>query len=223
MAVLTGYVEPWSGTLRREGAARPYARTKRAVDLLGASLGLLSALPLLLVLAALVRRDGGEALFRHVRVGPDGRSFGCLKLRTMHVDADERLAACLAADPSARREWALRQKLACDPRVTPIGRTLRRMSLDELPQLINVLRGEMSLIGPRPVPPAELARYGRARAAYFACPPGLTGLWQVSARRCGSYRRRIAYDRFYARHQGPALDALIAWRTLRVVLSGSGE
>lgn len=202
---------------------RPYELTRRTLDVSCASFGLLLVTPLLCVLVLLVRLDGGTSLFRHRRVGPDGRSFGCLKLRTMHVDADARLAACLVSDPLARREWQARQKLSVDPRITPLGRVLRRTSLDELPQLINVLRGEMSLIGPRPVPPDELARYGRGRSAYLACPPGITGLWQVSARRGVSYRHRVAYDRFYAEHRGPALDALIAWRTVRVVLSGSGE
>lgn len=205
------------------GIGQFYARTgKRIVDLAGAVLALPLALPVIAILALVVMADGGPPFFGHLRVGRDGRHFRCWKLRSMVPDAATRLEAHLAADPAARAEWAAGCKLARDPRVTRAGRFLRRTSLDELPQLLNILRGEMSLVGPRPVTPAELARYGAALRAYTALRPGLTGLWQVSGRSATSYGERVALDAAYARGLGPWLDLRIMAATVRVVLRRSG-
>ncbi len=180
--------------------------------------------PLLVLLAFLIwAEDGGAVLFRHERVGRDGQMFHCLKFRSMAVNADELLRALLAEDEAARREWAADHKLRNDPRVTRIGRFLRATSLDELPQLFNVLRGEMSLVGPRPIVAQEVARYGGRYALYCACRPGLTGLWQVSGRNDVSYRRRVALDSWYARHRSLLLDLQILFRTVPAVLFRRGS
>ena len=158
--------------------------------------------PLMGALALAVHlSDGGPTLFAHERLGRGGRTFRCLKFRSMAVDADERLRRLLAADPRARAEWAATHKLRNDPRVTPLGRFLRKSSLDELPQLINVLRGEMSLVGPRPIVGAEISRYGHRFSDYCAVRPGITGLWQISGRSDVDYRRRVAMDVVYARRR----------------------
>ncbi len=185
---------------------------KRALDVIGAGLLLLALLPVFLVLAALVRLDGGPAFYAHERVGRGGRLFGCLKFRSMGVDADRRLQELLAADPAARVEWEMTRKLRRDPRVTWVGRFLRASSLDELPQLINVLRGEMSLVGPRPVQAAELtAYYGAATQHYLSVRPGLTGPWQVSGRSDTSYAQRVALDVAYA-------TRATIWDDIRILL-----
>jgi lipopolysaccharide/colanic/teichoic acid biosynthesis glycosyltransferase len=179
--------------------------------------------PLMLLVALLTwRADGLPVLFAHYRVGRDGKLFRCLKFRTMYRNADEMLAQLLRDDPAARAEWAAEQKLRRDPRVTPVGSLLRRTSLDELPQLFNVLRGEMSLVGPRPITVAELTRYGRVRWHYLSVRPGMTGLWQVSGRNDTSYDERVALDRRYVEQRSLGMDAAILARTLRVVFAGSG-
>jgi exopolysaccharide production protein ExoY len=197
---------------------------KRAFDLAGA-LGLIVALlPVLLLIALLVKADGGPALFAHERIGRGGRRFGCLKFRSMVVDSAERLEALLAADPEARAQWEATRKLKRDPRVTTIGRFLRASSLDELPQLINVLRGEMSLVGPRPVQAAELAaHYGPVAAAHYASVrPGMTGLWQVSGRNNTSYAERVALDLRYLANPTLLGDLRILLRTPFAVLGRRG-
>ena len=172
---------------------------KRALDILGAGALLLLAAPAFALLALLIRADGGPAFYAHERVGRGGRRFGCLKFRSMVTDSQARLAALLDADPAARAEWEATRKLKDDPRVTRTGRFLRATSLDELPQLINVLRGEMSLVGPRPVVAAELAaHYGAAAEYYLSVRPGITGLWQISGRSETSYDTRVALDTQYA-------------------------
>ena len=196
---------------------------KRALDLLLLTCALPVVLPLLAGLALLVARDGGGAFYGHVRVGRDGRSFRCWKLRTMLPEADLRLGQILAADGRARAEWRATQKLRNDPRVTALGRVLRRTSLDELPQLWNVARGEMSLVGPRPVTAGELTRYGPARAAYLSARPGLTGLWQVSGRNSLTYEARIALDLRYLSGVSLRRDLAILARTLRAVAATPGH
>lgn len=179
--------------------------------------------PVLAAVAFLIwHRDGAPILFGHYRVGHDGKMFRCLKFRSMLLDAEASLAALLARSPEARAEWQRDQKLLNDPRVTPIGRFLRRTSLDELPQLLNVLRGEMSLVGPRPVTVGELTRYGRARWHYLSVRPGITGLWQVSGRNNTTYDERVALDRQYVEHRSAWLDAVILAKTVSVVLSRHG-
>src|SRR5687767_11883887 len=147
--------------------------------------------PLIMVLAWLARRDGGPATFEQYRIGCGGRLFRCIKFRTMRHDAERALQDMLKASPVLLAQWQRDFKLADDPRVTAFGRWLRRSSLDELPQLLNVMRGEMALVGPRPITMAELRRYGTARWHYLSVVPGMTGLWQVSGRNNVTYERRV--------------------------------
>lgn len=156
--------------------------------------------PVMLMAGLAVKlQDGGPVLFGHGRIGRDGKTFKCLKFRSMVVNAEQRLQTLLATDAAARAEWERDHKLRRDPRVTWLGEFLRRSSIDELPQLINVLRGEMSLVGPRPITAAEAARYRRYFKVYCQVRPGITGLWQVSGRNDVSYRRRVALDVTYAK------------------------
>jgi lipopolysaccharide/colanic/teichoic acid biosynthesis glycosyltransferase len=205
----------------RESKANPAVRT---LDIVGAALLLAFTMPLMVVIALLVKlQDGGSVIFAHRRIGQGGRMFPCLKFRTMVPDASQRLANLLATDSAARAEWARDHKLRKDPRITALGNFLRRSSLDELPQLINVLRGEMSLVGPRPVVLEEAPRYGRWLRYYCAVQPGITGLWQVSGRNDISYRRRVACDVLYARRQSLFLNISIAFRTIPAVLKQKGS
>ena len=183
---------------------------------------LAAASPVMAVLACLIRLDGGPATFVHYRVGRGGRLFRCLKFRTMRADAERTLQELLERNPALREEWQRAQKLAEDPRVTPVGRWLRRSSLDELPQLFNVVRGEMALVGPRPITVPELRRYGTARWQYLSVVPGMTGLWQVSGRNRTDYERRVQLDELYVRTRSVWLDAKILARTVVVVLSRDG-
>lgn len=196
---------------------------KRAFDMIVAALFLLTFSPLLLLVAAAVRLGSpGPVLFGHTRVGHDGRPFRCWKFRSMVTDGDAVLEAHFASNPGARAEWEATRKLKDDPRVTPLGRVMRAYSVDELPQFFNVLLGDMSLVGPRPVVVEELERYGPAAAAYLAARPGLTGLWQISGRSDTSYGQRVALDSRYAAEWSLALDARILLRTVPVVLAARG-
>ena len=195
----------------------------RALDLVGACAALVLLSPVLVAVALAIKVfDPGPLLFAHSRVGQGGRTFHCLKFRSMTVDAGERLARLLETDPAARAEWAETHKLRLDPRITPIGRFLRRSCLDELPQLINVLRGEMSLVGPRPITAAEATRYGRHFPVYCSLKPGITGQWQVKRQDRTSYRRRVAFDLAYARSQSVPLNVGILLLTVPSVLRGQG-
>ncbi|CAM3175426.1 Undecaprenyl-phosphate galactose phosphotransferase [Methylobacterium mesophilicum] len=197
---------------------------KRGLDIGVAATALFLLLPLMLLIAVLVWAGDRKApIFRHMRLGRDGRSFGCLKFRSMVTDGEAVLAAHLAASAGARAEWAATHKLSDDPRITAIGQVLRKTSLDELPQLWNVLRGEMSLVGPRPIVQAEVARYGRAFATCFAVPPGVTGLWQVSGRSDTSYAERVALDLDYASRWSLRRDIAIMLRTVPAVLAQRGS
>ena len=179
--------------------------------------------PVMGVVAFLIwRRDGAPVLFAHYRVGHDGKLFRCMKFRTMYRDAERMLSELLAKDPAARAEWQREQKLLRDPRVTPIGNFLRRTSLDELPQLFNVLRGEMSLVGPRPITVGELTRYGRVRWHYLSVRPGMTGLWQVSGRNNTSYDERVALDRRYVEERSVWMNLQILVKTVKVVVARDG-
>lgn len=179
--------------------------------------------PLLGVVAFLIwRRDGAPILFAHYRVGCDGKLFRCMKFRTMLRNSEQLLADLLENDPQARAQWARDQKLDNDPRITPVGHFLRRSSLDELPQLLNVLRGEMSLVGPRPITVAELTRYGVVRWHYLSVRPGITGLWQVSGRNNTTYEQRVALDRRYVEHRSFWMDIEILFKTVRVVVAREG-
>ena len=193
----------------------------RAFDVVIALVALMFVGPLMLVVAACIYiMDPGPILFGHQRVGRDGRTFRCWKFRSMVVDADARLAALLGNDPVARSDWQRDHKLRDDPRITVLGRFLRRSSLDELPQLFNVVVGEMSVVGPRPIVAAEAARYGRYFDDYCRVRPGITGLWQISGRNDVSYRRRVALDVLYVRSKSLLLELRIVLLTIpRVVLS----
>jgi exopolysaccharide production protein ExoY len=195
----------------------------RALDIVLAGAAIMLLAPVLLAVAiAILLLDPGPLLFAHKRLGQGGRPFHCLKFRSMTVDADARLARLLDVDPAARAEWAETHKLRRDPRITPLGRFLRRSCLDELPQLVNVLRGEMSLVGPRPITAAEAARYGRHFPVYCSLKPGITGLWQVKRQDQTSYRRRVAFDLAYARSRSLALNLAILLLTVPSVLRGQG-
>jgi exopolysaccharide production protein ExoY len=192
---------------------------KRIVDIILALSGIVLLAPLLLFCFILVvATSPGPALFRHRRVGFNGQHFNCLKFRTMVTDGPEQLCKLLESDPVAAAEWASCHKLRYDPRVTAIGSILRKSSLDELPQLFNVLRGDMSIVGPRPVTEEELEKYTTSIGAYLACRPGITGLWQVSGRSSTTYSRRVACDAFYAGNWSMALDAKILIVTIPSLL-----
>lgn len=196
---------------------------KRTIDLLGAGLGGLAILPLLLLIAAAIRVDSkGPVLFGHKRIGKDGRMFKAWKFRSMVPDAESRLAEYLEKHPEMREEWVQSQKLQNDPRVTRVGHILRKYSLDEFPQLWNVLVGEMSLVGPRPIVEAETVKYGDALPLYLAVRPGMTGYWQVSGRSDTDYANRVELDTFYVRNWSVWMDIIIILRTFKVVIKGDG-
>lgn len=199
------------------------SRLKRVMDVLLAGMAVVGMAPLLLGIFAIIRIfDRGPALFSQVRIGRDGRVFMIYKFRSMHPDAPARLDALLLSDPAAAAEWRSFQKLRNDPRITPIGRFLRRSSLDELPQLLNILRGDMSIIGPRPVAPDELQRYGANAHLYMAVRPGVLGLWQVRGRNKLTYAQRVALDAEYVRTWSILADLRILLEAVPVVLLGKG-
>jgi exopolysaccharide production protein ExoY len=210
------------------GLARETGRPKndvleRVLDVSFSAAGLAFLMPILVVIAALIWiSDGGPPIYRQRRIGQSARTFECLKFRSMCMDSGAQLAAHLAANPAAQTEWALTQKLRNDPRITPIGHFIRRTSLDELPQLWNVLRGQMSLVGPRPIVAAEIKRYGRYFECYCQAKPGLTGLWQVSGRNDTSYRRRVAMDVIYAKRRSLGLYLQLILATIPAVLTKKG-
>ncbi|WP_374575544.1 sugar transferase [Phenylobacterium sp.] len=204
--------------------SQPPFSVSRVLDIVIALVVLVFMAPAMLLIALLVKiQDGGPAVFRQTRIGYGGRSFKCLKFRTMVVDAEARLQALLESDPRARREWACDQKLRSDPRITALGSFLRKSSLDELPQLFNVLRGEMSLVGPRPIVTDEAAKYGRWFGRYCAVRPGVTGLWQISGRNDVSYRQRVAYDVAFTRLQSTQLYLRILVATIPAVFVRHGS
>jgi len=220
-------VRPAGATLLTIGAPRLLGvgprRIKRIFDLVFAALlALAAALPALLIALAIILDSRGPVFFGHTRVGRGRRSFRLWKFRSMSDDAHARLAEYLAANPGRAREWARTHKLRADPRVTRVGRFLRKTSLDELPQLWNVLWGDMSLIGPRPIVSQEASKYGVGFALYSQVLPGLTGLWQVSGRNDMHYGRRVDLDCQYIRNWTVALDLKILLRTAGVVARGRG-
>lgn len=197
---------------------------KRGFDVAFALIIAPLVLPIIGLLWCLVRLDGGPGFFGHMRVGESGREFRCLKIRSMVQDAEARLNTHLEQSKEARDEWAQNAKLKDDPRITKLGRFLRKSSLDELPQIFNVLKGEMSFVGPRPVPKDELIdRYGSRRLVYEAMKPGITGLWQVSGRNDVSYAERIALDERYLTHRSFGLDIKIILKTASAVIGRTGQ
>ncbi|MGF7153241.1 sugar transferase [Novosphingobium gossypii] len=204
--------------------ANPDHVLARPFDVILASLLIVGFLPMFIIVAiAIWIDDPGPILFAQRRVGRNGRCFPCFKFRSMQVDAEAQLAGILKEHPELRAQWERDHKLPADPRVTRVGRILRVTSLDELPQLFNVLRGEMSIVGPRPIVASEVPRYGRYIHHYYAVRPGLTGLWQVSGRSSVSYRRRIAADIKYARARTLTFDAMILAATIPAVATGRGS
>lgn len=197
---------------------------KRAIDVVGALLALVFLSPLLLLCSILILvRDPGPLLFTQQRLGKDGRLFRCYKFRSMIVNADQVLHTLLSSDARARLEWERLHKLKVDPRITKLGRFLRMSSIDELPQFLNVVKGDMSLVGPRPIVPEEAVRYGRFLRNYLDVKPGLTGLWQVNGRNNTTYRRRIAFDIFYSKNRSFALDLRILGKTVPAILKREGS
>lgn len=207
----------------RNNLSQPLARmVKLALDAVGAAIILLAISPVLLAVALLVKLDGGPVFFAHPRIGAGGRRFHCLKFRSMRVDSAEVLDRLLSTNPAAAVEWAATQKLRNDPRVTKVGAWLRKTSLDELPQLLNVLRLEMSLVGPRPIVDAELAHYGENITYYYETRPGLTGLWQVSGRSDTTYQKRVQLDTWYVKNWTLWHDIAILAKTVPAVLDRTG-
>ena len=193
------------------------------VNRAGAAVLLVLLAPLMLAIAWCIwREDGAPVLFAHWRVGQKGRLFRCLKFRTMVRRADLVLAEVFEKDPRAKEEWERDHKLRNDPRVLRIGQLLRQTSLDELPQLLNVLRGEMHLVGPRPVVVQEIPRYGDKKRHYFAVKPGMTGLWQVSGRNNLTYAQRVALDARYVETRTVWMDLRILARTVSVLITRDG-
>ena len=207
----------------RNNLANPLHRAcKRTFDLVAASLLLVLLSPVLLTLAWQVKRDGGPAFFGHKRIGQNGKTFKCWKFRSMVVNAQEVLQELLATDAQARAEWDKEFKLKNDPRISRIGHFIRKTSLDELPQLWNVIKGEMSLVGPRPVIQAELERYGDDVTYYLEACPGVTGLWQVSGRNDVDYDTRVYLDAWYVKNWSLWTDISILFKTIKVVIQRDG-
>lgn len=199
------------------------ALAKRLLDIAISGIALVFVAPLIILFAALIRlQDGHRAIFSQPRYGYGGKVFKCYKLRSMVPDAQKRLEYLLANDPAARQEWMETQKLKNDPRITALGRFIRKTSIDELPQLINILRGDMSIVGPRPIVENEIIRYGDNFKQYCAVRPGLTGLWQVKGRSNTTYDDRVAMDVEYAENWTVVSDIGIMFKTIPAVLMSRG-
>jgi exopolysaccharide production protein ExoY len=193
---------------------------KRTLDISMALSALVGLSPLFILTALLIKvTDRGPIFYRHIRLGHGRRSFACFKFRTMMANADEVLEQHLRSSPDAAAEWASSRKLKNDPRVTSVGAVLRKLSIDELPQLINVLRGEMSMVGPRPIVFDEVPLYGTDIDFYFSARPGLTGVWQVSGRSDAAYSRRVALDRRYVENWSLWTDLVVVIKTVPAVLT----
>lgn len=206
--------------LRTGSRNHVYGFGKRLIDIVLVLLGAPLVLPIILALVVMVRLDGAPAFYLQPRVGKNGRIFKLWKFRSMVPDAEKALVTYLASDPAARAEWDANQKLRHDPRLTSIGSFIRRYSLDELPQLWNVLRGDMSLVGPRPMLPSQRALY--PGTAYYDLRPGITGLWQISERNGCTFAERATYDNRYAQSISAITDLMILVRTVSVVFRGTG-
>ena len=212
-----------SARTEETSADTPGGISKRIFDIGAASAAILLLSPLLIMLAILVKSsDRGSIFYGHPRIGRNGREFRCLKFRTMVENGSEVLEAHFRENPAAREEWESSRKLKHDPRVTRVGNVLRKLSLDELPQIFNILRGEMSVVGPRPVVRDELEKYGAAAHCYLRARPGLTGLWQVSGRNDVSYAKRVQFDQHYVENWSLGFDVVIIAKTLPAVISSRG-
>ncbi|HCQ7212642.1 TPA: undecaprenyl-phosphate galactose phosphotransferase WbaP, partial [Escherichia coli] len=203
----------------QQNLAKWSSRTlKRLFDIIASIAIIILLSPVLLYISRLVKKDGGPAIYGHERIGKDGKPFKCLKFRSMVTNSKDVLNELLQNDPEAKREWDTTFKLKNDPRITKIGAVLRRTSLDELPQLFNVLKGEMSLVGPRPIITAELERYNEEVDYYLLSKPGMTGLWQVSGRSDVDYETRVYLDAWYVKNWSMWNDIAILFKTVGVVL-----
>jgi exopolysaccharide production protein ExoY len=223
-AVIDTHRPPFPGERRRRDLPDNDSLLKNVMDRVLAALALLILSPMLAMVAALIyTRDPGPVLFAHERIGKHGRRFKCLKFRTMVADGDAVLARHLRHDSDAAAEWRETRKLQDDPRVTPLGDLLRRSSIDELPQLFNILWGQMSVVGPRPIIDSEVGYYGDAIYDYLSVRPGLTGLWQVSGRSDVGYAQRVALDSDYVNNRSTLGDWRIIMRTVRVVALREGS
>mgnify|MGYP001126053881 CR=1 FL=1 len=197
--------------------------TKRTIDYILAIILFILIIPLILIIGIIIKlSDKGPAIYSHKRIGKNGKEFNCYKFRTMYIDADKRLKEILEKDPLKREEWQKYWKLKDDPRVTKIGKFLRKTSLDELPQIFNVLKGEMSLVGPRPYLPREWDYIKDESPIIHALPPGITGLWQVSGRNNNDYNYRITMDAWYVKNWNLWLDIVILIKTIKAVMKREG-
>lgn len=209
--------------IKNQLARRRNRVIKRAFDLLFTICGGLCILPFLLVIAVMVAVDNkGNVIFAHRRVGRDGKEFKCYKFQTMIPNAQEALEKYLAENPEARKEWEESFKLTDDPRVTKLGSILRKTSLDEMPQLWNVIKGDMSLVGPRPIVAKEIERYGEYFREYAMVPPGITGMWQASGRSDTTYEERVEMDTWYVRNWSVWIDLMYLFKTVKIVFTGKG-
>ena len=208
----------------KNNLARPFNRFLKTIfDYMLTIVGTIAISPILAIIAIWIYKDSpGPVIFKHTRIGKDGKPFPCYKFRSMCVDAKEKLEELLANDAEARAEWERDFKLKNDPRITKSGAFLRKTSLDELPQIFNVLRGEMSLVGPRPIIQEELERYGEHAADYLMVKPGITGMWQVSGRSDIDYAERVALDTWYVHNWSVWIDVMLLWRTFDVVIRRKG-
>ena len=223
-AVVARHFSGILGVELKQNLLNPWVqRAKRAIDVFGVTAGGLLLSPLLLIVALLIKLESpGPALYKQQRPGTGGEYFDCWKFRAMHTDAESLLTKLLESTPDLRAEWEKNHKLRDDPRITRIGRLLRATSLDELPQLWNVLRGEMSLVGPRPMLIEEIPKYGEAYNLYRRMRPSMTGLWQVSGRSDVSYEERVAMVAYYVRNWSIWLDLVILARTVKTVVTARG-
>ena len=209
--------------IKNQLARRRNRVIKRAFDLLFTVCGGLCILPFLLVIAVMVAFDNkGNVIFAHRRIGRDGKEFKCYKFQTMIPNAQEALEKYLAENPEARKEWEESFKLTDDPRVTKLGNILRKTSLDEMPQLWNVIRGDMSLVGPRPIVAKEIERYGEYFREYAMVTPGITGMWQASGRSDTTYEERVEMDTWYVRNWSVWIDLMYLFKTVKIVFTGKG-
>jgi exopolysaccharide production protein ExoY len=207
----------WFGRALRQCYCR---YMKRAIDIFAVVATAPVTVPIIVLLAIIVSIDGGDPFYCQKRVGRNGKLFNFWKLRSMVIDADASLQEYLASNPAARMEWDITQKLQGDPRVTRFGRVIRKVSLDELPQLWNILAGDMSLVGPRPMLPEQVRLY--PGQSYFQLTPGLTGFWQVADRNKSSFARRADYDIAYANSMSFIVDMKVICQTFGVILAGTG-
>ena len=199
-----------------------YQFIKRLFDILVSGLSLIIFSPIYLLIVILIRIDSkGKAFYKHKRIGKQGEPIYLYKFRSMYSDSEERLEKMLK-DPEIRKEWEENFKLENDPRITKVGKMLRRTSLDELPQLINILRGEMSIVGPRPVIESEIEKYGEEKEKFLSVIPGLTGWWACNGRSCTSYEDRKKLELYYVEHRSISLDLKIMFKTFISVIKGNG-